>query len=207
MLDLIQALAVLIFFFLLLKLLWHLFWKPNNWWQRWRHSEVFTLFQATENGQKLLNYIRQHNIRLGIPSSALLEGFWACYYSSFSFPGVLIINKRDLALMSKKNGKVESSIAHELGHLAINSSLFLDTSICPYAKTDFSSDFSCPYGEFLAWQKGWQILQELKINISEDKFWYWALKAIKTYSEKCLLEDWKTCEKLMIEKESVKLFK
>lgn len=202
----ILLLAVPLFSILLLNLLWHLFWKPDNWWQRWQKPKVIALFQTTKNGQKLLNYIQQHGIELEIPLRVPQKDFWSCYTTFFQRQGVLIINKRNLALLSKKNGEVESSIAHELGHLAIDSSLFLDISICPYAKTDFFSRFNCPYKEFLAWQGGRQILQELKININKDKFWHWAREAIKTYSRDCQL-DLKMCPKLMADKESVRLFK
>jgi hypothetical protein len=197
--------ALLIFFLIIifvsisLLILWHAFLKDDNWWQKWQKRKVIALFQKTENGKKLLKYIEEHKIEFKIPFFDLPEGYWAAGVNLFHPSGILIVNKKDLASMSKNDGCVESSIAHELGHIAIDSDDFLDISICPYLESDeYDFPSSCPYKEFLAWKRGWQILQELKIDVDENKFWRWALEAIKTYLPNCQLGDLKNCEKLMI---------
>ena len=204
-----MLIALLIFFLIIifvsisLLILWHAFLKNDNWWQKWQKRKVIALFQKTENGKKLLKHIEEHKIELIIPFPNLPKDQWFSVIRRFHLPAFLIVNKRDLALMPKESGRVESSIAHELGHIAIG-----NFPNCPNLKNnrdDYSS--SCPYEEFLAWKKGWQILQKLKINIDKNKFWQWASEAIKTYLPNCQLENLKKCEKLMADKESFKLLK
>lgn len=171
-------------------------------WQQWKEKKVIDLFQTTENGLKLLRYIKAQNINIecleGEPASLEKMALWG--YSNFNlfFSPTLQVNINDLKLMPRKDGMVESCVGHELGHIFLarqkTCELFADSDVCLFFQEDETAENShCPYSEYLAWKAGWRILQEIGIKLSPDKFWRLANLAIRTYTYRCQLRNWDLC--------------